>query len=103
MRLTVKRALFALVLLGALAHALAGPARAGLDEGVAAYVRGDWAAALREFRPLAEKGEADAQSTLGLMYSKGQGVAQNYAEALKWYRRAADQGLALAQFNLGVM
>ena len=49
----------------------------------------------------AQKGNADAQNSLGLMYDNGQGVPQNHAEAVKWYRLAADQGDARAQFNLG--
>ena len=32
-----------------------GPARAGFDEGLAAYERGDYATALKEFRPLAKR------------------------------------------------
>ncbi len=38
---------------------LASPARAGFDDGMAAYKRGDYATALREFRPLAEQGICD--------------------------------------------
>ena len=37
------------------------------------------------------------------MYSKGQGVPQDYKEAVKWYRLSAEQGDAVAQFNLGFM
>jgi len=37
------------------------------------------------------------------MYSKGEGVAQDYKEAEKWYRLAAEQGFGLAQFNLGLL
>ena len=37
------------------------------------------------------------------MYSKGEGVKQDYFEAAKWYRKAAEQGYASAQYNLGVM
>ncbi len=33
---------------------LTAPARAGFDEGVAAFNRGDYATALREWRPLAK-------------------------------------------------
>ncbi len=40
---------------------LAAPAWAGLDEGVAAHKRGDYATALREFRVLAEQGHAGCQ------------------------------------------
>ena len=51
----------------------------------------------------AAQGDADAQFTLGVRYSRGRGVPQDYAEALKWYRLAANQGKAAAQLNLGVM
>jgi uncharacterized protein len=78
-------------------------ARADLDDGFRAYQRGDYATALREWRPLADQGEAAAQYNLGLMYANGKGVGEDDAEAAKWYRRAADQGHAAAQNNLGVM
>ncbi len=52
---------------------------------------------------LAEQGNAAAQHTLGVMYSSGKGVPENYAEAVKWYRKAAAQGYAQAQNNLGLM
>jgi TPR repeat protein len=54
-------------------------------------------------KALAEQGKAIAQNKLGNMYTKGEGVPQDYAEAVKWYRKAADQGYAAAQFNLGFM
>ena len=73
------------------------------DKGLAAYKKKDYTLALREWRPLADQGDADAQSNLGLMYDTGQGVPQNAAEAVKWYRLAADQGNASAQYNLGLM
>ena len=56
-----------------------------------------------ETRTKAEQGDAKAQSNLGVMYYKGQGVTRNYAEAAKWFRKAAEQGFAEAQYNLGVM
>ncbi len=56
---------------------LTAPARAGFDEGEAAYQRGDYATALREWRPLAEQGNARAQYGLGLMCRKGGGVPQD--------------------------
>ena len=72
----------------------------GFEAGSAAYRRGDYGIALKAFRPLAEQGNAAAQSNLGVMYEKGQGVSQDYKEAARWYRDAADQGNATAQFNL---
>ena len=53
------------------------------------------------YRERADKGDAEAQHKLGVMYDAGQGVPQDYAEAAKWYRKAADQGNATAQYNLG--
>jgi len=73
------------------------------EAGVAAYQRGDFAAAFQLFQPLAEHGDASAQSNLGVMYEQGRGVAQNYREAMRWFRLAAVQGNASAQSNLGVM
>jgi TPR repeat protein len=81
----------------------AGSATAGFDEGVAAYKRGDYAAALREFMPLALAGDSSAQYNLGVIYRLGEGVPQNDAEAMRWYRLAAAQGAANAQNDLGVM
>jgi S1-C subfamily serine protease len=72
------------------AVALAGPTRADYNEGVDAYKRGDHAAALREFWPLAERGHVDAQYYLGLMYAKGQGVALDYTQAFMWFDLTAD-------------
>ena len=106
--MTTPKATFAgLALIAALCavgiSGLTTPAWAGLDEGAAAYKRGDYATALREWRPLAEQGNANAQFNLGFMYRNGLGVPQDYAKALQWYRKAAKQGVAEAQYNLGIM
>ena len=95
----LRRTALALVLL----VSLAAPTWADFDEGLAAYKRGDYATALREWRPLAEQGDAKAQSFLSFMYSEGRGVPQDYAEAVKWWRKAAEQGLDEAQHMLGDM
>jgi TPR repeat protein len=83
--------------------ALSTAANAGYEEGVAAYNRGDFATALRELQPLAERGHAKAQFVLGFMHELGQGVARNPAEAANWYRKAAEQGEVAAQYNLSIM
>ena len=79
------------------------PASADFQNGFDAYERGDYATALREFRPLAEQGNAGAQNNLGVMYEKGKGVSQDDKTAVKWYRLAAKQGQANSQYNLGYM
>jgi hypothetical protein len=91
--------LFGVVLLLALVPAYGQDFQKGRD----AYDSGDYATALREWRPLAEQGYAGAQYNLGDMYRNGTGVAQDGAEAVRWYRLAAEQGVAAAQSNLGYM
>ena len=83
--------------------AFAASAVAGSGDGVDAYARGEYATAFKQFRALAERGNAKAQHNLGVMYAEGQGVPRDYAEAMKWYRLAAEQGVARAQSNLGAM
>tara|TARA_B100000315_G_scaffold196176_1_gene187254 strand:- start:128 stop:496 length:369 start_codon:yes stop_codon:yes gene_type:complete len=99
----MKRLLIILCLPAVLLLGAAEASSADLPKGVEAYVAGDYAAALRELRPLAEQGDAQAQYSLGLMYEKGQGVARDDAQALKWYRKAVEQGHADAQFLLGLV
>ncbi len=84
--------------------ALTVPVNAGpWEDGGAAYQRGDYATALKIWRPLAEQGHAAAQHNFGIIYRSGQGVPQDDVEAVKWYRRAAEQGFAEAQFQVGEM
>jgi hypothetical protein len=88
-----------LMLVAVARNVVAGP----LEDARAAYQSADYATAYRLFRPLANQGNATAQTNLGVMYGDGQGVPQNYTEALNWFRKAADQGDAGAQYNLGIM
>ena len=76
---------------------------ADLMDGILAHQRGDYAAALKEFRALASQGVADALYNLGLMFDRGQGVKRDYKEAMTWWRMAAEQEHAEAQYKLGVM
>jgi len=83
---------------------LVGTAAAGpLEEATTAYERGDYAEALKLFRPLAEQGSAEAQLVLGNMHAYGVGVEQDDVEAVKWWRRAAEQGLPTAQDIIGYL
>jgi uncharacterized protein len=76
----------------------AGP----VEDGLAAYKRGDFKTAVAIWTPAANKGDAKAQNNLGLTYAKGQGVPQDYNQAVSWYRKAAETGYAEAQNNLGL-
>ena len=72
-------------------------------KGQRALLDKDYAAALREWLPLAKRGYQFAQNDLGEMYNDGTGVTQDYKEAVKWFRLSAEQGNANAMYNLGVM
>lgn len=54
------------------------------------------------YRKLAQSGDARAQTSLGLMYARGYGVAKNMTEAHRWWNYAAAQNDPGAQFNLGL-
>lgn len=82
--------------------ALTLPATAGpVEDANAAYQRGDYRTAVKLLRPLVDRGNADAQDILAIMYYVGQGLPQNRAEAIRLYRLAAEQGNAHAQDALG--
>jgi TPR repeat protein len=68
-----------------------------------ALERGDYSTAVRELRPLAERGLAAAQFNLGLLYANGQGLPKDDVQARQWWEKAAVQGHAEAQANLGVL
>ena len=61
------------------------PVFADLVKGANAVLKEDYATALKEFKPNAEKGDAYAQYSLGYIYSNGLGVTQDYKTAVKWY------------------
>ncbi|MBZ5606852.1 MAG: sel1 repeat family protein [Acidobacteriia bacterium] len=78
-------------------------ARADFATGLAAYQKGDYVTAMKEWMPLAEQGDAPTQFNVGLLYLDGHGVPQSPAEAVKWFTRSADQDYTEAQHNLGAM
>ena len=89
-----------LLVLGLIAQA----ARAdSLKAGAAAFARQDYARASSIFEGLATRGNAQAQTYLGFMYAKGEGVPQNYSLAAYWTRCAANQAVPAAQYFLGLM
>jgi uncharacterized protein len=86
----------------AMAVGVSAPTR-DADAAYAAFDKGNFAAAMRLARPLADAGDARARSLVGYLYYHARGVKQDDVEALKWFRLAADQGDASAQLHLGNM
>src|SRR5205085_9806804 len=88
----------------ALILALSAPVSAqSVKAGIAAWQRSDYSAAVAIWRPLAEKGDADAAFNLGQAYRLGRGVPTNLSIAKSWFERAARQNHVDAQTTLGLL
>lgn len=87
------------LLVAALLVLAGGPfaAMAGMSEGQSAIERRDYTTALKEVRPLADRGNSEAQFLLGQMYAYGWGVPKDAQEAFRWYAEAANRGLPKAR------
>lgn len=82
---------------------IAAPAWADVKDGVDAWGRGDYKAAVAEWRGPANAGDADAQFNMGQAYKLGRGVPKDLARAEQFYKRAADQGHLQASDNYGLI
>jgi len=71
--------------------------------GIEAWQKADYDAAVAIWRPLAEKGDADAAFNLGQAYRLGRGVPVNLGAAQTWFERAARKGHLDAQTTLGLL
>lgn len=91
------------VLLALAAWLSSTAAVAGLKEGYEALSRKDYVTAANEYRPLAERGDPEAQYRIGRMYEFGNGYPQDKAQGIAWIRKAAAQGHADAEQELGVV
>ena len=80
-----------------------GAAVADLNEGLDALRKNDFATAVKELRPLAERGDAEAQYRIGLMYEFGRGYPQDKAQGIAWFKKSAAQNHTAAQQELGVI
>lgn len=100
---SIKGALIAGIAAAMIAATTAAPAHADVLDGVNAWEAGDYARAVREWRPAAIAGDADAQFNLGQAYKLGRGVTRDWPQSVEWYRRAAAQGHLQAQDNLGLV
>jgi hypothetical protein len=68
-----------------------------LDEANAAIESKDFKKAYELLQPLAEEGNAEAQTRLGALYVNGQGVEQDLTKGLSWIMQAASQGYETAR------
>jgi len=85
----------------AVSAAAAGTPEEDFRSGLSAFNGGDYAAAMRLWRPLADRNDARSQAGVGFMYHRGLGVQTDDVEAAIWLRKAAEQGQAEGQLMLG--
>jgi TPR repeat protein len=90
-----------LVLASALLLVATGGAWAGFDDALAAYRRGDYATAMSEWAILAKYGDPAAQTNIGEMFLRGEGVEKDRDVAIYWFRRAAARDFPEAEYRLG--
>lgn len=71
--------------------------------GMAAFKKGEYVTAFKEWKAAANQGQPEAEYDLGLLYAKGLGVPRDLQVAQQWYEAAALQGNAQAEYSLGQM
>src|SRR5215211_6729373 len=95
---------FTSLVVGSLVIAITAPAPAqSVRAGIEAWQKADYAAAVAIWRPLAEKGDADAAFNLGQAYRLGRGVPINLGAAQTWLERAGRKDHVDAQTTLGLL
>jgi uncharacterized protein len=91
-----------MILIGLSVALLSAPAQADVKAGVDAYERGEYAAAITIWRPLAIAGDADAQFNLAQAYRLGRGTPADPKLAEIWFEKAANQGHLKARDAYGL-
>src|SRR5690242_72187 len=80
------------------------PAHAqSVRDGINAWQKGDFSAAVETWKPLAAGGNADAAFNLGQAYRLGKGVSIDLAKAQSLFEEAARKGHVDAATNLGIL
>ena len=98
-----RRSSFLAAAAGLLSIMAAPLAAQSVRDGILAWQRADYAAAVAIWRPLAENGDADAAFNLGQSYRLGRGVKIDLALAQSWLEKAARAGHLDAQTTLGLL
>jgi TPR repeat protein len=96
----VKSSRCALAAAALLLFGIVSPGHAGLDDGLAAYHRGDMNAAIAEFNPSAEAGDPRAQYLIGVIYLNEMAEPPDPEAAVRWLSRSAKQDYLPAQNEL---
>jgi TPR repeat protein len=71
-----------------------------LNAGLSAYAAKNESLAFASWRNVAQRGNAEGQLRLGLLYARGEGIGQDMIEAYRWLKLASDQGHPKAKAEL---
>ncbi len=66
-------------------------------------IDGKYSEAAKLYQKEANKGQAEAQNNLGVLYRKGKGVPKNHQKAMSLYKKSAAQGNAQAMNNIALL
>src|SRR3546814_257229 len=83
--------LFLAASVACLACTAPGRAMADVKAGVDAWEQGKYDAAVKQWRPAAAAGDADAQFNLGQAYKLGRGVPMDIKAATEWFRKRSEE------------
>jgi len=72
------------------------------DEGMKSLLAGNYAEAYCQWKPLAKRGNPDAQYNLAWLYANGNGMNIDVERALFWWGKAAEKGHSDAEFAVGL-
>lgn len=73
------------------------------EQAIAAYDSEQFDLAFELLLPLAEQGDAEAQTMLGTLYQLGRGTSADSVAAKRWYETASAQGHCIGSNNLAGM
>jgi TPR repeat protein len=79
--------------------ALASTSYANFQDGLKAYKGENYRAAFKEWKSLADEGDAESQYSLAHLYVFGKGTLKSYKYAIKYYFKAAKQNHPQAQLE----
>lgn len=82
---------------------IATPVLADLKTAIEFKESGDFDASVRELKPLAQDGNAEAQALLGRAYELGLGADEDIKQAIKLYQLSAAQGNPTSLLNLAAL
>ncbi len=74
-----------------------------MKEADTAYGNKDYEKAFKLIKPLAERGDAEAQARLSVLYLNGRGVQKNCTQAVNWVEKSVAQNNAKGIAILGMM